>query len=80
MKVTFQLYMRISSMPTASQTSETTSPLTISHQPARLPRFPVAKFLESKGFKPKDFNTFGSRRGKKKIMARKILAMLRLIN
>ena len=41
---------------------------------------PAAKFLESKGIKPKDFNTYGSRRGNDEIMARGTFANVRLIN
>ena len=41
---------------------------------------PAARYLESKGIKPKDFNTYGSRRGNDEIMARGTFANVRLIN
>lgn len=41
---------------------------------------PAARFLESKGVKPKDFNTYGARRGNDQIMARGTFANVRLIN
>ena len=41
---------------------------------------PAARFLESKGVAPKDFNTYGARRGNDEIMARGTFANVRLIN
>lgn len=41
---------------------------------------PAARYLESKGVKPKDFNTYGARRGNDEIMARGTFANVRLIN
>jgi len=41
---------------------------------------PAARYLESKGVAPKDFNTYGSRRGNDEIMARGTFANVRLIN
>ena len=41
---------------------------------------PAAKYLESKGVAPKDFNTYGARRGNDQIMARGTFANVRLIN
>ena len=41
---------------------------------------PAAKFLESKGVDPKDFNTYGARRGNDEIMARGTFANVRLMN
>jgi aconitate hydratase len=41
---------------------------------------PAARYLESKGVAPKDFNTYGARRGNDEIMARGTFANVRLIN
>lgn len=41
---------------------------------------PAAKYLTEKGVKPKDFNTYGARRGNDEIMARGTFANVRLIN
>lgn len=41
---------------------------------------PAAKYLESKGVAPKDFNTYGARRGNDEIMARGTFANVRLMN
>jgi aconitate hydratase len=41
---------------------------------------PAGRFLESKGIAPKDFNTYGARRGNDEIMARGTFANPRLIN
>jgi len=41
---------------------------------------PAARYLESKGVKPKDFNTYGARRGNDEIMARGTFANVRMIN
>ena len=41
---------------------------------------PAARYLQSKGVDPKDFNTYGSRRGNDEIMARGTFANVRLIN
>jgi aconitate hydratase len=41
---------------------------------------PAAKYLLSKGVEPKDFNTYGARRGNDEIMARGTFANVRLIN
>lgn len=41
---------------------------------------PAARYLESKGVKPKDFNTYGARRGNFEIMSRGTFANVRLIN
>lgn len=40
----------------------------------------AAKFLMSKGVEPKDFNSYGSRRGNDEVMARGTFANIRLIN
>lgn len=41
---------------------------------------PAARYLDSKGIKAKDYNTYGSRRGNDEIMARGTFANIRLIN
>ena len=41
---------------------------------------PAARYLKEKGVEPKDFNTYGSRRGNDEIMARGTFANVRLIN
>jgi len=41
---------------------------------------PAARYLQSKGVEPKDFNTYGARRGNDEIMARGTFANVRLIN
>lgn len=41
---------------------------------------PAARYLAEKGVSPKDFNTYGSRRGNDEIMARGTFANVRLIN
>jgi len=41
---------------------------------------PAAKYLAAKGVKPRDFNTYGARRGNDEIMARGTFANVRLIN
>jgi aconitate hydratase len=41
---------------------------------------PAARYLKSKGVEPKDFNTYGARRGNDEIMARGTFANSRLIN
>lgn len=41
---------------------------------------PAARYLQSKGVQPKDFNTYGARRGNDEIMARGTFANIRLIN
>lgn len=41
---------------------------------------PAARFLISKGVEPKDFNTYGARRGNDEVMARGTFANTRLIN
>jgi aconitate hydratase len=41
---------------------------------------PAARYLMEKGVDPKDFNTYGSRRGNDEIMARGTFANVRLIN
>ena len=41
---------------------------------------PAARYLESKGVAPKDFNTYGARRGNDEIMARGTFANVRIIN
>jgi aconitate hydratase len=41
---------------------------------------PAARYLESKGIKPKDFNSYGSRRGNDEVMARGTFANVRIIN
>uniref|UniRef100_A0A1I7ZEU1 Cytoplasmic aconitate hydratase n=1 Tax=Steinernema glaseri TaxID=37863 RepID=A0A1I7ZEU1_9BILA len=41
---------------------------------------PAARYLASKGISPKDFNTYGSRRGNDEIMARGTFANIRLVN
>lgn len=40
----------------------------------------AAKFLQSRGVDPKDFNSYGSRRGNDQVMARGTFANVRLIN
>ncbi|CAJ0575793.1 unnamed protein product, partial [Mesorhabditis spiculigera] len=41
---------------------------------------PAARFLASKGLTPRDFNTYGARRGNDEIMARGTFANIRLVN
>jgi aconitate hydratase len=41
---------------------------------------PAAAYLKSKGVSPKDYNTYGARRGNDEIMARGTFANARLIN
>ena len=41
---------------------------------------PAARYLEERGIKPGDFNSYGSRRGNDEIMARGTFANVRLIN
>jgi aconitate hydratase len=41
---------------------------------------PAARYLLSKGVQPKDFNTYGARRGNDEVMARGTFANIRLIN
>lgn len=41
---------------------------------------PAARYLDSKGVAPKDYNTYGARRGNDEIMARGTFANVRLIN
>jgi len=41
---------------------------------------PAAVYLAGKGIKPKDYNTYGARRGNDEIMARGTFANVRLIN
>jgi len=41
---------------------------------------PAARYLMEKGVKPKDFNTYGARRGNDEVMARGTFANTRLIN
>lgn len=41
---------------------------------------PAAKYLKARGVEPKDFNTYGARRGNDEIMARGTFANVRLIN
>ena len=41
---------------------------------------PAARYLEERGVKPEDFNSYGSRRGNDEIMARGTFANTRLIN
>lgn len=41
---------------------------------------PAARYLEERGVAPKDFNTYGARRGNDEIMARGTFANVRLIN
>lgn len=41
---------------------------------------PAARYLESKGIAPKDYNTYGARRGNDEIMARGTFANVRMIN
>lgn len=41
---------------------------------------PAAKYLEQRGVKPEDFNSYGARRGNDEIMARGTFANIRLIN
>lgn len=41
---------------------------------------PAAKYLLSKGVEPKDFNSYGARRGNDEIMARGTFANVRLVN
>jgi len=41
---------------------------------------PAARYLDSKGIAPKDYNTYGARRGNDEIMARGTFANVRMIN
>jgi len=41
---------------------------------------PAAKYLKEKGVEPKDFNSYGARRGNDEIMARGTFANVRLVN
>lgn len=41
---------------------------------------PAAKYLQSLGVEPKDFNSYGARRGNDEVMARGTFANVRLIN
>jgi aconitate hydratase len=41
---------------------------------------PAARFLKERGVVPKDFNTYGARRGNDLIMARGTFANIRIIN
>ena len=41
---------------------------------------PAARYLDSKGIAPKDYNTYGARRGNDEIMARGTFANVRIIN
>lgn len=41
---------------------------------------PASKYLQERGIKPIDFNSYGSRRGNDEIMARGTFANIRLIN
>lgn len=41
---------------------------------------PAARFLKERGVAPKDFNTYGARRGNDLIMARGTFANIRIIN
>jgi aconitate hydratase len=41
---------------------------------------PAAKYLNSKGVEPKDFNSYGARRGNDEVMARGTFANVRLVN
>jgi len=41
---------------------------------------PAARYLNSKGIQPADFNTYGARRGNDEIMARGTFANTRIIN
>merc|ERR1712038_580000 len=41
---------------------------------------PAARFLDSKGLAPRDFNSFGSRRGNDAVMARGTFGNIRLVN
>jgi aconitate hydratase len=41
---------------------------------------PAARYLDSKGIKPADYNTYGARRGNDEIMARGTFANTRIIN
>jgi len=41
---------------------------------------PAGRYLQGKGIEPKDFNTYGARRGNDEIMARGTFANTRLMN
>lgn len=41
---------------------------------------PASRYLQEKGIKPTDFNSYGSRRGNDEVMARGTFANIRLIN
>lgn len=41
---------------------------------------PAARYLASKGLTPRDFNSYGSRRGNDEVMARGTFANIRLVN
>lgn len=41
---------------------------------------PAARYLQARGVQPKDFNTYGARRGNFEVMSRGTFANVRLIN
>lgn len=41
---------------------------------------PAARYLQERGVKPRDFNTYGARRGNDEVMARGTFANIRIIN
>lgn len=41
---------------------------------------PAAKYLAGRGVEPKDFNSYGARRGNDEVMARGTFANVRLVN
>jgi len=41
---------------------------------------PAAKYLQERGLKPRDYNSYGSRRGNDRVMARGTFANIRLVN
>jgi aconitate hydratase len=41
---------------------------------------PAARYLDSKGVDPKNYNTYGARRGNDEVMARGTFANVRIIN
>ena len=57
------------------------SQLTIFHQQVRLRKdMPAGKYLQEKGVTPRDFNSYGSRRGNHEVMMRGTFANIRIRN
>ena len=65
----------------ASRCSATASPPTTSRRPARSRRTrPAGQYLIEHGVEPRDFNSYGSRRGNHEVMMRGTFANIRLRN